>query len=423
MKKLLIIQYYTPNLEYGKYSEELNRRYCDKFGIDYFCLTDKSYIDSKVDNRPYMWYKILFLIEKLKEKEYEYVMFLDADAIFVKEDYNIVDLLEHHKEYDLIINRDFGPDVVNTGSMIFKNTEWSIDFLERVWDKANIISRGRYKSEIWHEQTIMSIFLTINEKDIEKTKILHPDTLNSINDLIYVEGQTLIYHDLSKIRIPEFVKIAKGTFDVYTELNISTTSDREVSHRYASYYVKLIEKLLLNKGSIRVLDIGGDNGVTFDIITRYFRNVYYDNLTNRDYENSNENINKIIFNSLEKEEISAIAENLNDIEYDLIISDFGHQCSTRDLFFSLFFDKLKSKGIYVIEDIQTDAEIEIPEKNAMYGWGDINKKSMTQLINRFNSDGTFDSDYEDFKDSNIRIEKAMIVNTTSYSQLGLLYKK
>lgn len=421
-KKLLVLQYYTPNLEYGKLSEKINKNYCDNFEIDYISLTDKDYIDSKIDGRPYMWFKILFLIEKLEENEYEYVMFIDADAIFVKNDFNIVDLIDEHKDFNLIINSDFGPDVVNTGSMIFKNSEWSIDFLKRIWEKANVISRGRYRTEIWHEQTIMSIFLTINEDDIKNAKILMPNTMNSINDLIYVENQTLIYHDLSKIRIKEFYKILTGEYDIFTELNLTTTSDREVSHKYASYYVNLISNMFPNQNEIRILDIGGDEGVVFDVITRYNKNIQYDNLTNKNYTTENDNINKISFNLLDKDSINEIANKI-DYEYDIIISDFGHQSHIRDLFFSIFFQKLKSNGVYIIEDIQTDQEILIPEKNSIYGWGDPLKKSMTQLIHQFKIDGTFDSDYEDFGNVNLEIKDAYIDSTTPYSLLGLIYRK
>ena len=123
---------------------------------------------------------------------------MDADAIVVKSEIDIREFIQKYPNKELIISEDFGPDIVNTGVMIFKNTQWSIDFLERVWEGGNKISRGKYRGEIWHEQTIMSIYLHVNENDRDKTVILHPSDLNSINDNILREGKTFIYHDLSK---------------------------------------------------------------------------------------------------------------------------------------------------------------------------------------------------------------------------------
>ena len=132
MKKLLICQFYTPNLEYAVMTEEINRSYCQKFDIDYFVEKDKQLIDEVRYDRSYCWFKIQMITKILKQKEYEYVMFVDADAIFVRNDFDIKELIDKYKESDLIISEDFGPDIVNTGVMIFKNTDWSIEFLEKI---------------------------------------------------------------------------------------------------------------------------------------------------------------------------------------------------------------------------------------------------------------------------------------------------
>ena len=95
----------------------------------------------------------------------------------------------------------------------------------------------------------------------------------------------------------------------------------------------------------------------------------------------------------------------------------------RDLLFSKFFNRVNPGGVFVVEDLQTDKEITNPQKNAQYGWGDPEKKSMTQLIEGFNVDGTFNSDYYDFKDSSESIEKAEIIESKSGALLGLIYKK
>ena len=48
---------------------------------------------------------------------------------------------------------------------------------------------------------------------------------------------------------------------------------------------------------------------------------------------------------------------------------------------------------------------------------------MTQLIQTFNIDGTFNSDYFEFKDLNNHILSAQIYKTEAGSELGIIIKK
>jgi hypothetical protein len=417
-----IIQYYTSNLKYATTSEKINKKYCEKYGFDYFSQTDDNLIKTISDNRAVQWYKIKFIQDQLKSNDADYIVFMDADAIVVKSEIDIRDFIQKYPNKELIISEDFGPDIVNTGVMIFKNTQWSIDFLERVWEGGNKISRGKYRGEIWHEQTIMSIYLHVNENDRDKTVILHPSDLNSINDNILREDKTFIYHDLSKKRIEEIYKINFGEYDVITKLNITCESDRQVGHKYGTYYNYLIKELLKTKDKIKILDIGGDKGIVFNILHQYYPNIEYTNLTDFKYQHTNPKIKAIALNRITELTINEFL-NSNQEQYDIIISDFLHKCYYRDLLFSKFFSRVNPLGYYIIEDLQTDREISIPEKNSLYGWGDPNKKSMTQLIQKFNIDGTFNSDYFDFKDLNNHILSAQIYKTESGSELGIIIKK
>lgn len=423
MKKLIVCTFYTPNLKYGVMSDEINKNYCDTFGIDFFSETDFDEINQGRDNRSYTWYKVPLLIKMLKQKTHEYVMYMDADAVFVRKNFNIIDILDENKDYDFICSADFGPDVINGGVLIFKNTDWSINFLERIWDSTNYISRGKYKTEPWQDQTIFSAFLLINQEDKSRTKIMSHYDNNAINDHSLRKNKTLIYHDLSKIRIAEIHKLNNGEFDVTTELNLSCTSDRHVSHGYASFYKDHIEKILNIKPNFKILDIGGDGGVLFDIFLRYYDGLEYYNITPSNYASENEKINKIVIEDINENTLKDFL--INDTnEYDLVIADHRHTCYLRDLFFSLFFGKIVPGGLFVVEDIQTDQEIAIPQKNQQYGWGDPTKKSMTDLINQFNVDGSFDSDYVNFGNLSKNIEKTMIyTSSNNQSLLGLIYKK
>ena len=420
--KLKIIQYYTPNLTYAPISEKINRDYCQKHNIDYFSETSADTIFNASNGRALQWYKILFVQEQLRNSDHDYIIYLDADAVIVKPEKDIRDIISEYPDSDLIIARDFGPDLVNTGVMIFKNTPWSIDFLERVWHAGDHVARGKFKADIWHEQTIMSAFTHISKEDAKNISILDPGDHDSINDHILRNGTTFIYHDLSKIRIQEINKINSGEYDVETELNLACESDRHVSHRYGTYYVDKIKEILQTKETVSILDIGGDKSIIFSIILKYFPQLSYYNFTDCEYNINNERVNKIIVYPITEESLDAFLES-NSNSYDIVIADFLHRCVYRDLLFSKFFNRVNPGGVFVIEDLQTDREINNPEKNVQYGWGDPEKKSMTQLIDGFNIDGTFNSDYYDFKDSSDRIAKTEIFSSKSGALLGLIYKK
>jgi hypothetical protein len=268
----------------------------------------------------------------------------------------------------------------------------------------------------------MSAYLYVNDNDNDKTIILSPTDFNSINDSLLRQDKTFIYHDLSKQRIQEIYKINFGEYDVITKLNVACESDRQVNHKFGTYYRNLIDELLKTNDTIKILDIGGDKGVIFNIFLQYYPELNYTNLTNVQYETSNNKINKIILNHINEETLDDFIGKNNE-EYNIIIADFLHRCYYRDLLFSKFFNKLKPNGYFIVEDLQTDYEINIPDKNSLYGWGDPNKKSMTQLIHQFNVDGTFNSDYVDFKDLNKQILSTNIYKTEVGSELGIIIKK
>lgn len=131
--KICVLSFYTNNYEIGKQIEPLHRAYCLKNNYDYKCFyTVPDYL---IDRHP-AWCKIHYLLEMLK-LEYDYIFWIDADAFFCNFDMKIEDWIEPNK--NLILCRDAGANfsqwnkykhLINSGVMIFKNTEWSKTILE-----------------------------------------------------------------------------------------------------------------------------------------------------------------------------------------------------------------------------------------------------------------------------------------------------
>jgi len=422
MKIKLIQYYYSDNLQYVKQSEEINRKYCEKYDIDYYCEKDSKLIFDAIHDRNPSWYKIPYLKNQLESFDHDYIIYLDADAFIANHDVDFKNVItDHGLEYNLIIGRDFGPDLVNGGVLIFKNTAWSTDFLDRVWNKSERISRGRYKTEIWLEQTILSTFLLVNELDAEKTKVVDYNTPGAINS-IHLDKNTFIYHDLSKSRISEYYKIHYGGgVDMYTHLKLTTTSDRHVGHGYFDYYIPMIQKYNKEGHVPTIVDIGsGDNGMTFQcLLETTDLKINYVCLSDRD--NVCPGVKLYKYSPLSEESVdSFIQSNTEDI--DVLIDDSTHKSEERHFLFYKLFPLLKSGGIYIVEDLQTDHEIRTPA-NDRWHWGDPEKTSFVDMLEEYKLKKTFTSDYQDFSNIQQTIQDAVIHKTERGSELGVIIKK
>jgi len=109
--------------------------------------------------RPPAWAKVHYLMAELRAGKYDHVLWVDADACFVRLDRDILEEAPADKDISLVNQMclraplaDYpGVYVVcerpNTGVMLVKATDWSLEFLEQVWAQEDCIN-GR-----WWEQT------------------------------------------------------------------------------------------------------------------------------------------------------------------------------------------------------------------------------------------------------------------------------
>jgi hypothetical protein len=98
-------------------------------------------------NRPPAWHRVK-LIPELFDKGYELVLWLDADAAFVRLDADILAELRPGKDLYLVEHNhpDFpSSPVPNTGVMLVRNTQWSRDLFARLW------SMTQYENHNWWE--------------------------------------------------------------------------------------------------------------------------------------------------------------------------------------------------------------------------------------------------------------------------------
>ena len=161
-KKICILTAYTDNVrwnnygkcDYGDFSSINHLEYANNHGYSYIkkIVKDTDYSDWHPT-----WIKIDVLIKTLPL--FEYVVWIDADAIFLNKDIKIEDFI--HDDIDLVISKmeidQFTGNVwtnTSTGFMIWKNSEWSINMLNNLWNNPE-----GYRFEFFHEQSRLDQFL------------------------------------------------------------------------------------------------------------------------------------------------------------------------------------------------------------------------------------------------------------------------
>ena len=196
MKHIGIITSYTNHIrwdnygkcDYGDFSSFNHHEYANKHGY--------SYIKKIVNNDDYQnWHPTWIKIDVLKTylPLFEYLVWIDADAVFVNQDVKIEDLISD--DIDLILPKLEVDKIsgnmwthTSTGLMVWKNSEWSNNILNLLWNEPK-----QFRFEFFHEQSRLDEILYDNftfdggenilNKDI--VDIETPIILNNIKILPY----------------------------------------------------------------------------------------------------------------------------------------------------------------------------------------------------------------------------------------------
>ena len=109
------------DLSYKEIAKHNHKTYCDKHNYTYVC------VEEKLNDYHPMWMKP-DLIKKYLNKGYEYVLWMDGDSFFINMDIKLEDFTL--KDVDLVAAGDKN-DIVNTGHIFLKNSEWSMKFVDK----------------------------------------------------------------------------------------------------------------------------------------------------------------------------------------------------------------------------------------------------------------------------------------------------
>jgi demethylmacrocin O-methyltransferase len=194
------------------------------------------------------------------------------------------------------------------------------------------------------------------------------------------------------------------------------TDKGEVYHNYIPYYEKHFAAY--RKNSKNFLEIGLDKGESTKMWREYFsvNNTVIHGMDIVLPENlSLVNTKMYLCDQSSRQDLMKFLSD-TDIEFDIIIDDGGHMQHQQQISLGVLFPKLKSGGLYVIEDLHTAGH------PAYCHAGDRNT---TDLIKEFIENKNFDSKYITDEErlyltynvSSVFLEMANV------SEIAFLYKK
>jgi hypothetical protein len=164
------------------------------------------------------------------------------------------------------------------------------------------------------------------------------------------------------------------------EESLKYNTDKFNEHGYFSFY----NRHFPNLNDVRdVLEVGVYNGGSLDFLHDYFPNANIVGVDMHDKsEYNNGRITTIKCNQENRDELNKI-----DGEYDLIIDDGGHTMKQQQITFGVLFRKIKSGGIFVIEDLHTSSD-------SYPSWKDSNDIITTlDMVKQLQSDGVLISNH------------------------------
>lgn len=154
-----------------KYARKTIDLYCKKYNYDFYYETEST-IDSVYDgSRDCPWFKIKLLSKVLeKYKDYDLYVWIDADCLIFNDTISLENLAKNHMgDKQMLLATDNETNVVNTGVIFLRNTEFCKKMLEKIWN--TIPSDPNF-----HEQSAFGDLYNENYINVQDNIIIIPYT-------------------------------------------------------------------------------------------------------------------------------------------------------------------------------------------------------------------------------------------------------
>jgi len=155
--------------------------------------------DVLIDRHP-AWHRVQY-IPALFKKGYEYVLWLDADALFARYDVDIRTVINGISDLYLVQHDhpDFRPTAVpNTGVMLIRNSAWSVDLFNTVWRMTQYLDHPWWENAALIELLGYNWLLDRSENNFNEELLSHisflPDTWNFIPSICTARDPVIVHY-------------------------------------------------------------------------------------------------------------------------------------------------------------------------------------------------------------------------------------
>ena len=202
-----------------KYGRKTKVLYCQKHGYDFFDEeTDVDY------SRPLAWSKINILRKHLLD--YSYVLWIDGDTYIMNDNIELSTIIEKYSNNkDITVAQDW--TMINTGVMILKNTEWTMKFLDLIYDQVQFLNHDNW------EQTAFINLLENNISDSQNhINVLPLNLQNKLNSYWF----TYDYDDCFILHFPGCFRDNKEhglsiAMNTHCPIKMDNETDKQYEHR------------------------------------------------------------------------------------------------------------------------------------------------------------------------------------------------
>jgi len=164
--KICVLMFYNDEIEdYGIINYKINKLYCDKYNLDLILSNEVKYNDRNV-----CWEKYPLLLEHINN--YDYLIWVDADAFFYYDSNNIVDIINENPTANFIFSKDNRSecDSISSGIIIVKNTSYSINLLNKIAYDDELFKNN--PNPKWNDDGLLTYLVNSNMLDISNNSII-----------------------------------------------------------------------------------------------------------------------------------------------------------------------------------------------------------------------------------------------------------
>lgn len=185
-----------PHLDYLAVSGSAMVEYARRWGWDLILSAE-----DLAHGRPPAWGKVRLIRAMLDL--YDWVLWLDADAIFVDSFFDVTDTVRPGKDLYLVEHRWGSPvqHVPNAGVMLVRSSDWSRMLFDRIWEAESVISHPW-----WDNAALMQII----GYDLEPARLARPNSDTAKVELLDVSYNSIPLDPSPLPKINHYAGIGDG---------------------------------------------------------------------------------------------------------------------------------------------------------------------------------------------------------------------